>query len=126
MSDYQFGEAFCLMWYACDCGHRERFWNGRDGVTPFGTSCPSCGGIMNHVQWQRDVCTPDHVPHHGQAVWRDGTVEDAVAIMTKRLDSCVGTKYKPDAKRRTALIEMVRRGYAEEFQKGWPMLERAP
>ena len=55
MSEYQHREAFCLMWYACECGHRERFWE-----------------------------------------------------------------------RRTALIEMVRRGDAEEFQKGWPMLERAP
>jgi len=36
-------EAFCLMHYACDCGHHEVIWNSRDGVTPFTAPCPSCG-----------------------------------------------------------------------------------
>lgn len=82
MSDYKFCEAFCLMWYACDCGHRERFWNSRDGITPFGTSCPSCGGVMNHVQWPLDTLAPDHVPHH----WTELTERNALHDRTKRHD----------------------------------------
>ena len=36
-------EAFCLMWYACPCGHAERYWNSRDGVTPFMIGCEAKG-----------------------------------------------------------------------------------
>jgi hypothetical protein len=126
MADYIFGDAFMLMTYFCSCGHREVIWNSRDGITPFAMGCPSCGEpTLQHIHWSSDVRAPNHVPHHGQGVWRDGTVEDAVAIMTKRLDGCIGTKYEVGAERRADLIGMVRRGEAEEFQKGWPMFERA-
>lgn len=127
MPEYQYGDAYMLMTYHCQCGHREVFWNSRDGVTPFAMGCPSCGdATLQHIHWSGDERAPNHVPHLGQGVWRDGTVEEAVAIMTKRLDGCLGTEYEVDGKRRAALIDMVRRGDAEEFQKGWPMLERAP
>src|SRR5438128_138761 len=47
------GEAFMLMWYECrGCGARERVWNSRDGVTPFGMGCASCGtDNMLHTNW---------------------------------------------------------------------------
>lgn len=71
-------EAFCLMWYACKCGHQERIWNSRDGVTPFCTRCPSCGspndlGSLRHVRWREDAYAPDHKPTFGQRVWVDMT-----------------------------------------------------
>jgi len=126
MSDYRFGEAFMQMIYECSCWHREVIWNSRDGVTPFAMGCPSCGEpTLRHMNWSVDVRAPDHKPHPGQGIWRDGTIEDAVAIMTQRLDSCTGTCFEVDAARRAALIDMVRRGEAEEFQKGWPMFDRA-
>lgn len=63
-------EGFCLMWYACECGHKERIWNSRDGVTAFGMACPSCGEPkLYHVEWGRDTYAPDHVPLAGQRIW---------------------------------------------------------
>lgn len=74
-------EAFALMWYACVCGHQERYWNSRDGVTPFGTCCPSCGGSsLLHVRWREDKVDPHHAPHRGQRIWVDMTREQAKAI----------------------------------------------
>ncbi|SFB68937.1 hypothetical protein SAMN05216321_101143 [Cupriavidus sp. OV038] len=64
-------EAFCLMHYACKCGHHEVIWNSRDGVTAFYVPCPSCGEVMGmaHVKWHRDIYAPHHRPHFGQRVW---------------------------------------------------------
>lgn len=71
-------EAFALMWYACPCGHRERIWNARPGVTPFAMGCPSCGKpSLTHVDWGRDERKEDHKPHFGQRVWIDMTLERA-------------------------------------------------
>jgi hypothetical protein len=86
---YQHKEAFSLMTYACSCGHRERFWNGRDGVTPFSCACPSCGDPVSliHTQWQRDRCVPNHKPHRGQRVWVGMTKERAMAIASDRVQA---------------------------------------
>ena len=131
---YSHREAFALMWYACDCGHRERAWNSRDGVTPFVIGCPSCGGDAKHVDWNRDYCKPDHKPHRGQMVFRDGTPDEAREIMRRRL-----TQYRhafpisdADAQR---LIDDAGKASArpyepdsemppDEFQQGWPMSDR--
>lgn len=87
MTTYQHKEAYCLMWYACPCGHRERFWNSRDGVTPFGTFCPSCDQpSLHHVEWQRDERAPNHKPFHGQRVWVDMTRERAEQLAHKRIE----------------------------------------
>ena len=79
-------EAFCLMWYACPCGHRERFWNSRDGVTPFGTVCPSCNKPdLHHVDFFRDTYAPDHKPAHGQRLWVGMTRARATEIADARI-----------------------------------------
>lgn len=80
-------EAFNLMWYACkNCGHRERYWNSRDGVTPFGTECPSCGRPdLIHDAWHLDQYAPDHKPHHGQRLWVAMTLKAAEAIAKRRI-----------------------------------------
>ena len=102
---YAHKEAFCLMWYQCrECKSKERYWNSRDGVTPFGTVCPSCGGMdMMHVNWQFDECAPDHKPHYGQKVWVDMTRERAEAIAKARVAD------RPDypADRLSALVESI-------------------
>lgn len=83
-------EAFCLMWYACDCGHRERFWNSRDGVTPFCTLCPSCGKPdLKHVDWRRDSYAPDMKPTIGQRMWVSMTQERAREIAGRRLGAAI-------------------------------------
>lgn len=74
-------EAFCLMWYACTCGHRERIWNSRDGMTAFRMSCPSCKeASLDHVNWNLDQYAPTHVPADGQRVWISLTRERALEI----------------------------------------------
>lgn len=80
-------EAFCLMWYGCRaCGHRERIWNSRDGVTPFCTLCPSCNHPeLQHVDWGLDIYAPSHTPAIGQRVWVSMTRERAEAIARRRI-----------------------------------------
>jgi hypothetical protein len=97
MSD-QHKEAFALMWYACPCGHQERFWNSRDGVTPFMTRCPSCGKPeMQHVRWREDQRDPDHKPHFGQRVWIDMTAGLARELAEKRVSAikAAGREVRP-------------------------------
>jgi hypothetical protein len=75
---HQHAEAFCLMWYACRCGHQERIWNSRDGVTPFGTRCPSCNQpTLQHERWSEDAYAPDFKPAFGQRQWVSMTRERA-------------------------------------------------
>lgn len=122
MPDYK--EAFSLMWYACKCGHRERIWNSRDGVTPFGCLCPSCAGTMSHVEWHRDTPAPGHKLTIGQRFWRDGTPDEAEAIMRYRIEKSKGTKWEASAELAAKLIENARKEDDEsEFRKGWPMLD---
>lgn len=78
-------ESYSLMWYECDCGARLRAWNSRDGVTPFGVNCSSCGGVMKHVDWNKDEKRYAHKPFPGQMVFRDLTREDAEVIARKNL-----------------------------------------
>ena len=119
-------EAFHLMWYACPCGHRERYWNSRDGVTPFGTLCPSCGEPdMQHVDWGRDVYAPDHKPTVGQRVWTTMTRERAESIARLRLQQ-VEVSVDSDRLKRVAdsifhegdAPDMVIWGYAEDPSRG--------
>lgn len=130
MSTYKHKEAFCLMWYACkDCGHRERIWNSRDGVTPFGILCRSCGKFANHVEWQRDECRPDYKPIKGQHIFRDGTPEEAEKFMRARIEKAKGTAHEPSPEYAALLVATVRNPddpRNSEFQRGWPMLDVAP
>lgn len=84
---YNHIEAFALMHYECkSCIHREVIWNSRDGVTAFGTTCPSCGALeFNHANFGADWCVPDHVPHRGQRVWISMTQERAMQIARTRV-----------------------------------------
>lgn len=118
-----------LMWYACTaCWHKERIWNSRDGVTPFGLGCSSCGAIMNHVDWQADEYAPNHKLHRGQRFWRDGTPDEAEAIMRRRIES-MRDQYPLPPEEEERLIRGARDAAEtaddnfHEFQKGWPMLD---
>lgn len=125
MSEKIHGEAFALMWYACPCGHRERIWNSRDGVTPFGgIFCQSCGRPdMQHVDWREDNCQPDHKLHPGQRYWRDGTVEEALRIIDKRV-TLFAVNNQPIPADIIARLQDAARAQKGEWQKGWPMLDR--
>jgi hypothetical protein len=145
---YQHKEAFCLMWYGCPCGHRERIWNSRDGVTPFGgILCPSCNSTaprplrpdankleravaghppgMEHMYFGSDVCCPEWKPAPGQRIWRDGTPDEAVAIMERRFKIFAEKGHPAPDDVRESLIAHARNG-TEEWRAGWPTLERTP
>lgn len=120
------GEAFCLMWYECrGCGARERIWNSRDGVTPFGMGCTSCGGHdMLHANWATDEYAPQHKLHDGQRFWRDGTPDEAEAIMRRRIE-WGREKYPLSVIEAEKLVQMARDPDSPdgEFRRGWPMLD---
>lgn len=106
----QHREAFCLMWYGCACGHQERIWNSRDGVTPFGTLCPSCGEPnLKHVRWREDVYAPDHKPAAGQRLWVSMTRERAMAIAESRVKQFrdAGRDVEMPAERMQALADSI-------------------
>ena len=76
--------AFCLMWYACGCGHQERVWNSRDGVTPSCIVCSTCGNLAAHVNTM-DEYDPKYKLNHGQKFFRDGTEAEALTLAMRRL-----------------------------------------
>ena len=141
-SEFKHKEAFCLMWYACvgrrrfeeGCGHKERAWNSRDGVTPFTLLCPSCDGLLEHSDWEKDERTPDHKPRGGQLIFRDGTPDEAMVIMRLRLQDPPVSMSEDDQRdlilcaRDTCTGEIpdgdIR--FINEFQPGWPQLGRVP
>jgi hypothetical protein len=120
---HQHGEAFCRMKYRCGtCLREEWIWNSRDGVTPFGVDCssPSCNGGMTHVEWHLDVYRPGYLLAEGERYFADGTVDEAQAILRRRIDKCKGTEYEVAEEDVPALLASV--GSSGEFQAGWPML----
>lgn len=113
----QHREAFCLMWYGCEkCGHRERIWNSRDGVTPFCTLCQSCGKpTLQHIDWGLDEYVPDHKPTIGQRVWVSMTRERASAIADRRIRAAIASGHltvAQGAERYEALVSSIYDGGA--------------
>ena len=120
----QHKEAFALMWYGCDCGHRERIWNSRDGVTPFGTACPSCGQVsLHHVDWHLDVRSPDYALLKGQRFWRDGTADEAVAVIERRIERFASSGHPIPADVAESLLADAST-LSAEWRRGWPRLDR--
>ena len=96
-SGYRHKEAFCLMTYQCgECGTRERIWNSRDGVTPFMISCSrhDCEGMMEHVEWDKDVCNPDYMPKFGERVFITLTKEKSELYARVRLGQMLKGGYE--------------------------------
>jgi len=75
---------------------------------------------MRHNYWHMDEVNPEHKLHKGQRFWRDGTPDEAEAIMKKRIMNhppCCEAHAKE-------LITWARNGDDGEFHKGWPFLDR--
>ena len=119
-------EAFMIMWYVCDCGHSERIWNSRDGVTPFACNCPSCGDTMKHQAWDLDEFAPNHKLHAHQRFWRDGTPDEAERFMRQKIEAFrkynVDNKFSLLLEKEEKLIEEARNG-GHSFSPGWPFLD---
>lgn len=85
MAKYNHAEAFCLMKYRSDDGtEEETLWNSRDGVTPFVITLKS-GKTAKHIDWQLDVCVPDHKPQPGDRVFIDLTEDRALEYARRNL-----------------------------------------
>lgn len=131
MTEYNHKEAFALMWYACSCGHRERIWNSRDGVTPFGgLLCVSCGGKglderrgLTHVDWRQDEPAPSHALQIGQLFFRDGTAGDAISIIKRRIRAFEAAGHPVPADVAEQLLNDAR-AQTGEWQLGWPIVDR--
>lgn len=119
---HQHAEAFCLMTYRCTCGHTEIFWNSRDGVTPFISVCPKCGGELTHVDWSSDQYAPDHVPEPDQGVWVDmpASLKRPLALARLEWGQAHGFAVPEEQKRR--FLEAI----MAEYRPGSPWLIRWP
>ena len=123
MTEYEHKEAFALMIYMCDvCGTKEVVWNSRDGVTPFGTNCPSCGRSYTHHFFGADECAPNHKLHKYQKFWRDGTEAEARAILIRRCKDFRSQGYDMGGVDDKTFIEEVL-STGTEFPVGWPKLD---
>ena len=122
-TEYKHKEAFCLMRYECDkCKHQEIIWNSRDGVTPFGTACPSCDGPLMHAYFASDTRSVNHRLLKFQKFWRDGTKKEAKLILARR---CIDFRKQGydmgGVDDKTFINKASSEGH--EFQKGWPVLD---
>lgn len=137
--EHQYGERFALMWYACEagrgstfpggkarkhCGYRERLWNSRNGVTPFGIRCTQCDGFMSHVDWHLDEYAPDHKPLPGSRFFRDGTTAEAITILEKRFKDRLDNPHAQAQMKRMRLE--IEAGRIDEFRPGWPTIGTVP
>lgn len=111
---YNHAEAFCLMSYQCEiCGHNERIWNSRDGVTPFIIGCPVCGQPTHkHVDWGNDVCSPLHsmMLKPGDRYFTDLTMARAREIAAIRVDRMIAEGGMP-ANTRNRVIAIAAESY---------------
>lgn len=81
-------EAWAIMIYVCDgCGHKERIWNARPHVTPFGgVPCPRCSATMTHAFFGSDITAPDHRPKRGDLIFIDLPPELALIYARRMIE----------------------------------------
>src|SRR5689334_10292135 len=97
-SQYNHGEAFCLMTYATADGEKEVLWNSRDGVTPF-MILSKDGKEMQHVNCASDKCVPDYRPLSGMRVFVDATRELITPKLNEYVDQIWDDPQYPASKR---------------------------
>jgi len=124
-TDYEHGEAFCIMRYRCeDCHREEVLWNSRDGVTPFCIDCRVCKGTQQHIIWQTDQRDPKFDERlrrgmfPGMRVFVDASpyhkhiIEAAKAYVDKYWDA-------EEMSMREAMAPMDKRASVEHFIQEW-------
>ena len=120
-------EAFCRMKYRCEaCGKWEWIWNSRDGVTPFIVGSKCCKASAQHVLWQDDEFVPNHQLASGDRFFRDGTVDDAVAITLRQFDNYAEQGHAVPDDIKAMMLEDARQQTSPSWERGWPYLEIAP
>lgn len=121
---YKHAEAYCLMTYACTnikCNHLEKIWNSRDGVTPFGCQCPSCGQatLMHYVRGFIADPQENYKLNHGQKFWRNMHAHEAIDI----LNSMIAQIKKQGGPITDEQISSVKKTRLEEVKNGIPFLD---
>lgn len=125
---YQYAEAFCLMQYKCHHNHVEVIWNSRDGTVPFVVDCLACqaAGLdpaqMTHFDWNEDIVAPAHQPWPKQRVFKDGSPDDARAIVLGWLKAAQGKPWERPKSEWESFIAQTLADPNGEFQIGWPIL----
>ena len=91
-------DAWKLMIYVCDgCQHKEKIWNARPHVTPFGgIPCPACDAHMTHAFFGSDEFRPDHRPQKGDLIFIDTPPELALISARRILDRFAGRPGIPE------------------------------
>lgn len=72
--DFKHDEAFSLILYDCkSCKNLELYWNSRDGVIPFATTCniDDCSGVMHHSGSLTSLIKRRTLPSIATMVWVD-------------------------------------------------------
>jgi hypothetical protein len=125
-TEYNHGEAFCLMRYECKDGKTvEWIWNSRDGVTPFIVMAKDGKTQMVHVNWQGDECRPDHVLQPGDRYFGSGTREMAEREAKRRLDSCIGTEYELKGQERAEMEARLVESMVADLGSPWLLTHEA-
>ena len=91
------GDAWMLMIYVCDgCQHKERIWNARPHVTPFGgVPCPECSDTMTHAFFGSDWPDPDHRPKKGDLIFIDLPPEVALIHANRLIERIIRSPEPP-------------------------------
>lgn len=126
MTKHRYDTAYCVMWYACSCGHQERVWNSRDGIAPPYIICSSCGGNCGMVGNMPAEYAPNHKLHHGQKYFRDGTPEEAMQIADNYVTRMIVTGKNAmgeDIHVTEADRPKFKAALLKRFEPGWPCVD---
>ncbi|MCP4256855.1 MAG: hypothetical protein GY774_04910 [Planctomycetes bacterium] len=112
----KYKDAYCIIWFACGCGHQERVWNSRDGIISDSIICSSCGGLASQVKDVGREYDPKHQLNHGQKFFRDGTLEEKKKIIDA---------IKPSLKQKHSEenLEVAEQFLLKSFPEGWPCID---
>ena len=81
-----------LLWYECNCGHRERIYNEADADCPTVIECPSCGTpTLQQSSFHLDQHVPKYEPNLGQRVFSTLDAESAESAAKAQIKSKHGT-----------------------------------
>ena len=116
VSAFKHKEAYCRMTYTCkECGHSERVWNGRDGVTPFLIKCSKCNANngMRHVNWQEDSCMPLFQPQKGERYFVHRTRQRAKELAVSNTDDLISSGLFEIKERNSIIIRLFNSYYGQ-------------
>jgi hypothetical protein len=67
-----------------------------------------------HVDWDKDTCIPDYIPHKGQRVFIDTPEELRMPLARLAISKCDGTEFEVAGEEREERIKRFAEGYRDE------------